>query len=125
MPWSVKNDAVDSALDAVKQAELELDDGKKTFLRTVNSYLRSIAQSQEAVRYKQANVELAKRTYEMTLEAYSRGTKDLLTLQSANNTLLSAQVTLNSEILSLGETILSFEKEAGLEFGSLMKKNSE
>lgn len=125
LPWSVKNDAVDSAMDAVKKAELELDDGKKTFLRTVNSYLRSIAQSQEAVRYKQANVELAKRTYEMTLEAYSRGTKDLLTLQSANNTLLSAQVTLNSEILSLGETILSFEKEAGLEFGSLMKKNSE
>ncbi len=120
LPWSVKNDAVDSDLDAVKKAELELDDGKKTFLRTVNSYLRSIAQSQEAVRYKQANVELARRTYEMTFESYNRGTKDLLTLQSANNTLLSAQVTLNSEILTLAENILSFEQAAGLEFGSLM-----
>lgn len=120
LPWSVKNDAVDSALDAVKKAELDLDDGRKTFLRTVNSYLRSIAQSQEAVRYKQANVELARRTYEMTFESYNRGTKDLLTLQSANNTLLSAQVTLNSEILTLAENILSFEQAAGLEFGSLM-----
>lgn len=120
LPWSVKNDAVDSDLDAVKKAELDLDDGRKTFLRTVNSYLRSIAQSQEAVRYKQANVELARRTYEMTFESYNRGTKDLLTLQSANNTLLSAQVTLNSEILTLAENILSFEQAAGLEFGSLM-----
>ena len=120
LPWSSKNDAIDSALDSVKKAELDLDDGRKTFLRTVNSYLRSIAQSQEAVRYKQANVELARRTYEMTFESYNRGTKDLLTLQSANNTLLSAQVTLNSEILTLAENILSFEQAAGLEFGSLM-----
>jgi outer membrane protein TolC len=122
LPWSSKNDAVDSAKDTLKDYELQLENEKKTFVRTIGSSLRSIKQSQEAIRYKQANVELAQRTYDMTLEAYNRGTKDLLTLQNANNTLLSAQLSLNSETLTLSKNILSLENTAGLKAGELVKK---
>ncbi len=122
LPWSAKNDAVDSAKDSVADCELQLDDERKTFMRTVNSALRSIEQSQSSINYKQANVELAQKTYDMTLEAYNRGTKDLLSLQSANNTLLTAQVTLNSEILTLTKNIMELENTLGVDIGSLVKE---
>lgn len=121
LPWSSKNDAVDSAKDTLKDYELQLDDAFKDIKRTVDASLRSIKQSQEAIKYRQANVALAQKTYDMTSEAYSRGTKDLLTLQNANNTLLDAQVSLNSEILTLTRAILNLENTIGAEFGSLKK----
>ncbi|WP_147633896.1 TolC family protein [Treponema pectinovorum] len=122
LPWSSKNNAIDSAKDSVKDYELQLDDEKKSLIRTINISLRSIKQSQEAILSKQANVELAQKTCDMTEEAYNRGTKDLLTLQTANNTLLTAQLTLNSEILTLTKAMLNLERAAGLNAGSLKNK---
>lgn len=122
LPWSARNDNIDNAKDSVKDLELQLDNEKKNFLRTINSLLRSINQSQEAIKYKQASVELAERTYIMTSEAYNRGTKDLLTLQNANNTLLSAKVSLNNETLTLAKNIMSLENLIGVEALSLIKQ---
>ena len=122
LPWSSRNDAIDSAKDTVKELELQLDNEKKNFKRTVDSSLRSIKQSQEAIKYKQANVKLAQRTYDMTSEAYNRGTKDLLTLQNANTSLLNAEVSLKSEVLTLIKTILNLENTAGIPFGTLGDK---
>ena len=121
MPWSHNNTAIDSAKDKVSDLELQIDNERKTFVRTINSSLRSIKQSQEAIKYKQANVELAEKNYSMTSEAYNRGTKDLLSLQNSNNTLLQAKVSLNSEILTLAKTIIKLESTIGADFGSLTK----
>ncbi|WP_407425058.1 TolC family protein [Treponema sp.] len=119
LPWSARNDAVDSAKDTVKDLELQLDNEMKNLKRTVDSSLRSIRQSQESIQYKQANVELAKKTYEMTAEAYNRGTKDLLTLQDANASLLNAQVSLKNETLTLIKAVLNLENTIGVPFGTL------
>ncbi len=121
LPWSSKNDAVDSAKDTVSDLELQLESARTDLQRTVDSSLRSIQQSQSSIKYKQANVELSQKTYEMTLEAYNRGTKDLLNLQNANNSLLSAQVSLNNEILTLSKLILNLENSIGVDFGTLRK----
>ena len=121
LPWSARNDAIDSAQDTVKDLELQLDNEKKNLARTVMSSLRSIKQSQESIKYKQANVTLAQKTYDMTAEAYNRGTKDLLTLQNANTSLLNAQVSLKSETLTLIRTILNLENTIGVDFGTLGK----
>ena len=121
LPWSARNDAIDSAQDTVKDLELQLDNEKKNLTRTVMSSLRSIKQSQESIKYKQANVTLAQKTYDMTAEAYNRGTKDLLTLQNANTSLLNAQVSLKSETLTLIKTILNLENTIGVDFGTLGK----
>ncbi|MBQ4379012.1 MAG: TolC family protein [Treponema sp.] len=121
LPWSSKNDAIDTAKDSVKDLELQLENEKKDVLRTVFSSLSSIKQSQSSIKYKQANVELARKTYDMTAEAYNRGTKDLLTLQDANTSLLNAQVSLKSETLTLIKAILELENTIGVEFGTLGK----
>lgn len=122
LPWSSRNDAVDSAKDSVKDYELQFDDKLKDVKRSVDASVRSIKQSQEAIRYKQSNVDLAQKTYDMTSEAYNRGTKDLLTLQNANSTLLEAKVSLNNEILTLARDIMSLEYTIGAEFGTLTEK---
>ena len=121
LPWSSRNDAVDSAKDSVKDLELQLENEKKNLERTVQSSLRSIKQSQESIRYKQANVTLAQKTRDMTAEAYNRGTKDLLTLQDADTSLLNAQVSLKSETLTLIKAILNLENTIGVPFGTLGK----
>lgn len=121
LPWSVRNDAIDTAQDSVKDLELQLDNAYKDVVRTVQSSLRSIRQSQESIRYKQTNVTLARKTCDMTEEAYNRGTKDLLTLQNANTSLLNAQVSLKSEIITLVKAILSLEQTIGVPFGTLTK----
>lgn len=122
LPWSARNDAVDSAKDNVKDLELQLADKRVTVKREVDALVRSIRQGQQAISYRQASVQLAQKTYDMTLEAYNRGTKDLLALQNANSTLLSAKVSLNSEILNLKKSILTLENKIGAESGSLTKQ---
>ena len=119
LPWSARNDAIDTAKDTLKDLELQLENEKKNLTRTVMSSLRSIKQSQESIKYKQANVKLAQKTYDMTAEAYNRGAKDLLTLQSANTSLLNAQVSLKSETLTLIKAILNLENTIGIPFGTL------
>lgn len=121
-PWSNQNIAVKKAENSVTDLQLQLSDAKKDFLREIQSSLRSIRQIQESIKYSQANIALAEKTFLMTQEAYSRGTKDLLTLQNAGTTLLNAQVTLNSNILSLGKTILELENSIGCDFCSLTKE---
>lgn len=121
-PWSSQNIAVKKAKNSVTDLQLQLSDAKKDFLREIQSSLRSIRQIQESIKYSQANIALAEKTFLMTQEAYSRGTKDLLTLQNAGTTLLNAQVTLNSNILSLGKTILELENSIGCDFCSLTKE---
>lgn len=106
-PWSSKNDAIDSAKDSVKDLELQLKNEKISLQLSIDSYLRSIKQSQVAIKSKQANVKLAQKNYNMIYEAYNRGTRDLLSVQNANNSLLSAQVSLKSEIYNLNKNILN------------------
>ncbi|WP_296320380.1 TolC family protein [Treponema sp. UBA3813] len=121
LPWSVRNDAIDSAKDSAADLELQLENEKKNLKRTIDSSLRSIKQSQESIKYKQANVTLAQKTYDMTQEAYNRGAKDLLTLQNANTSLLNAQVSLKNETLTLIKAILNLENTIGVPFGTLGK----
>lgn len=124
LPWSSKNDGIDSAKDSVKDLELQLETERKNLKRNIASSLRSIKQSQESILYKQANISLAQKSFDMTSEAYNRGTKDLLTLENANTTLMNARVSLNSEILTLTKAILNLENIMGLPFDTLVKKES-
>lgn len=125
LPWSSKNDNIDSAKDTLKNYELQLKDLKTNFQLSVDSYLRSLKQNQESIRYRQANVTLAQKSYDMTLEAYNRGSKDLLTLQTANNSLLSAQLALKNEIYTFTKNLLNLENKIGVSFGSLVQKTAD
>ena len=122
LPWSARHDAVESAKDAVKDYELQLENERTTLRMNIDSYLRSIGASQASIRARQANVELAERRYTMTLDAYNRGARDFLAVQNANSALLSAQVSLKSEILKLISALLRLENTIGVPFGSLSRR---
>lgn len=119
LPWSSSAQNVSSAKDEVKSLELQIEDEKTTLRVNTESYLRSIAQSKAAIASLKASADLAKETYDMTLTAYQRGSKDLLSLQTALDGLLEAQVNLKSAAYSLISSILDLENELGIPFGTL------
>ena len=102
--------------------ELQLADAQRSLAVSTQSSLRKISQSQSSLTARRANVELAQRTYDMTLQAYNRGTKDLLSLQNASDDLLSAQVSLMSEQRALISAVLALEHTIGVPFGTLSDK---
>ena len=122
LPWSTRADAVNTAKDKIADLELQLADAEKSLKVSTESALRNIRQSQSSIVSKHANVELAQRTYDMTLLAYNRGTKDLLSLQNASDSLLSAQVSLKNEQRTLINAVLELENTIGVPFGTLSQK---
>ena len=122
LPWSKGADGIASAQDTIADLELQLADAQRSLAVSTQSSLRKISQSQSSLTARRANVELAQRTYDMTLQAYNRGTKDLLSLQNASDDLLSAQVSLMSEQRALISAVLALEHTIGVPFGTLSDK---
>lgn len=118
-PWSPAADNIASAKDTVTDLQLQLENEKQVVGNNITSYLRQIKQSRSSMESCQANVELAQKSYELALEAYNRGARDLLSLQDASDKLFEAEVSLLSEAYNLGVAILNLENSAGIPFGTL------
>lgn len=71
------------------------------------------------------NVDLAQKKYDMTQTAYNHGSKDFLTLQSAEDSLLDAKIKLMSQKITLINEVLSLENTLGVPFGFLMGNNPQ
>ncbi len=121
LPWSSSALAIDTAKDTLADLALQIQNEETSLRVSVQSALRTISQSRASITSKQASIDLARRTYEMTEQAYNRGTKDLLSLQDASDSLLSAEVSLKSEERTLINAVLSLENTLGVPFGSLGK----
>ena len=124
LPWSTGAQSIATRKDAVTTLELELEDAKTTFAAKTQSYLRKIAQSKASIAQRTASIDLAQKTYDMTLTAYNHGTKDLLSLQNASDRLLTAKVNLMSEAYTLASAILDLENTIGVPFGTLNKQGN-
>jgi outer membrane protein TolC len=114
VPGSSAHDTVAELDDTIKDYELQLADEKKNVRTDIIEKLHKIEQTQSTLKARQLNVELAKKSYEMTEKAYQSGTKDLLTLQSALDTYHSAQLQLSSEKYTLICNVFDLEKAQGL-----------
>ncbi len=121
LPWSTGAQSVASGKDSVKKAELSLADEKTTAAVNIASYLNQIKQAQSQLQALQTNIDLAQKTYDMTLAAYNHGSKDLLSLQDAADSLLEAKVDLESEKYTLISAVLNLESTLGVPFGTLGK----
>jgi Outer membrane protein len=121
LPWSADALSVSSAKDTLKKAELSLLDEKTTASVNTQTYLSEIKQAQSQLESLQANIDLAQKTYDMTLTAYNHGSKDLLSLQDAADSLLKAKVSLRSEEYTLISAVLNLESTLGVPFGTLGK----
>ncbi|MCR5218619.1 TolC family protein [Treponema sp.] len=120
-PWSSTSLNIDSQKDSVKNLELELENQKQTLEVSIKSYMNQIKEYQSVIELRKSSIELAEQTYNMTLEAYNHGTKDLLSLQTANDALFTARVNLLSQAYTLVCAILDLENTAGIQFGTLGK----
>jgi outer membrane protein len=121
LPWSSRALSVASGNDSVKKAELSLENEKTTIAVNTANYLSKIKQAQGQLVSLNANIDLAQKTYDMTLAAYNHGSKDLLSLQNAADSLLEAKVSLRSEEYTLISAVLNLENTLGVPFGTLGK----
>ncbi|MDC7239658.1 MAG: TolC family protein [Sphaerochaetaceae bacterium] len=124
LPWTAAADSLFGSETDLQDARLALEEAKINSSIRISSYQDQIEQLQSSIQSREAGIELARRSYEQTEEAYKRGTRDFLTLENAGDSLLEAQVNLLSDLLSLISTILNLEYESGLKLGTYSGGNS-
>ena len=122
LPGSSARDSVASLDTAVEDYKLQLADKKKTVRTDIIERLKNIDLSKKTLETRHLNVELAQKSYQMTEAAYNRGTKDLLTLQSALDTLHTAELQLAEEQYNLITNILELENILGLKADAFFNK---
>ncbi len=120
LPWSSGAQSIAGSKDTIEKLKLEIEDEKTSLDVSVKNYLNKIKQSQDSIKLRLESINLAQQTYDMTQEAYNYGTKDLLSLQSASDNLLSAKLNLMSEEYTLLSAVLDLENTIGVPFGTLV-----
>lgn len=121
LPWTNGALNIDAQKANLKDLELQLDNEKVNAKISVDKAIKSIKQAQSQLDLLKTNVELAKKTYDMTLAAYNHGTRDLLVLKNASDALFSARTNLQTQMYTLISLELDLENTLGLPFGSLGK----
>lgn len=119
LPWSTGAQSIAAQRDNVATLELALEDARVSLDVSVASSLEQINQYMENIALRRSSIDLAQTTYDMTLDAYNHGTRDLLSLQSAEDDLTSARTALLSEAYNLVSAILDLENTIGVPFGTL------
>jgi outer membrane protein TolC len=117
--WTTKSTDVASAEDTVKTSRSELDETRTNSALTRENDVRLIKQAVESLATQRLNLALAQKTYDLTRDAYQRGTKDLLTLQNSEGDLNQAHFDLLSQRYTLISAVIDLEYELNLPFGTL------
>lgn len=119
LPWSSRAVNISSKKNSVDTAEKRLEDARTSVAVQTESYIRKINLAVAQVESLKATLNLAEQTYKMNLTAYNYGKTDLISLQSASDSVLSAGVNLKSQAYTLISTILDLENVLGIEFGTI------
>lgn len=122
IPWSSGAQSVTNQKATLKDLELQLENERTTAELTVQNSIKNIVQKQSQMELLDRNVELAQKSYDMTLTAYNHGSKDLLTLQNSSDALLKAKLERELHIYNLMSAVLDLENTLGIPFGSLGDK---
>lgn len=119
LPWSAERQATIAAREAMELAEDKVAEAKDEAVRSARALARKIEQSMASVEALRLGVSLAERSLSLTEEAYRFGTKDLLAVQNASDSLRSARLQLLSESYTLVGATLDLEYALGAPFGTL------
>ena len=122
LPWSTGALSVAAQKATLKDLQLQLENQKTTAEISIQNSAKSIMQAQSQLDLRIKNVELAQKTYDMTLNAYNHGSRDLLTLQNAADSLMSAKINLMQQKFTLISAVLDLENTLGIPFGTLGTK---
>ena len=124
-PWSQRGLAISSAKDNIKDLELQIQDKKVSVQVETQSSIQSIEQMSATLQTLQASERLAERTYQMTQEAYGRGTRNYTELLSAQNSLENARLSLKQQAYNIATQILNLENNLGIPFGTFLNAEAE
>ncbi len=119
LPWSTRVVNIKEKKNSLDTAEKSLENAKTSVAVQTESYIRKINLAVKQLDTLKATEDLAKKTYDMTQTAYNYGKTDLLSLQNANDSVLSAGVSLKNQAYTLISTMLDLEYVLGLDFGTL------
>ncbi len=119
LPWSTGALSIENQKNNLKNLEMQLENTLTTTQINIRNSYNTIGNAQAQYKIYVANVELMQRTYDMTLEAYNSGSRDYLTLQRAEDNLLTAKTTLQQQTFTLISAVLDLENILGLEFGTI------
>ena len=119
LPWSNGSLSVSAQKSNLEDLNLQLENEKTTVELTIKKYIKEINQAKSQLSSLQNNVTLAQKTYDMTLNAYNYGSRDLLTLQNAADSLLKSKNQLQSQVYNLICKIMDLEFTLGLPLGAL------
>ena len=121
LPWTNGALSVSNQKATLKDLELQLANERTTAELNLQNSIKNINQKQAQMDLLNRNVELAQKSYDMTLTAYNHGSRDLLTLQNAADSLMKARTDRESLLYNLISAVLDLENTLGVPFGSLGK----
>ena len=119
LPWSNGSLSVAAQKATLADLEIQLENTKTTAALEIKNSIKKLYQAKSQMAMLEQNVEIAQRAYDMTLRAYNAGSKDLLTLQNASDSLMSARLNQQQQLYNLICSILDLENTLGVPFGSL------
>lgn len=123
LPWSNGANSIASQKATLQDLKLQLENERTSAQLNLQNSIKNILQKQSQMDLIDRNVELAQKTYDMTLTAYNHGSRDLLTLQSTADALLKAKTDRESKKFELISAVLDLENTLGLPFGTLGKED--
>jgi len=120
IPWTQSREAILQAEDTLRKSRSQLEETKTTSTLNRANYVRTILQAVQSLASLELNVQLAQKTYDLSLDSYNKGGKDLLAVQSSEGDLNSARYKVLSQRYTLLSSVLALEYELGVPFGTLM-----
>jgi len=121
IPGSKKNVEIKNMNDQIRQLSLTIRESSLQAEVEILNTLAKLENSIEQLKANKLNVDLARKAYEMTNEAYQLGTKELLDVESAQNDLLSAEAKVLGEQFTYLSGILNLEYTLNTSIEELIK----
>ena len=121
LPWSVGAQSIETQKATIEILQIQMENARISADIEINKCLNKIKSAKDSIKLMRQRIDLAQKTYEMTQQAYNRGTRDILVLQNAASSLQQSKLRLKSDTFNLVSAILDLENAAGLPFGTLLK----
>lgn len=109
LPFSTNRQSAKDTKDNIRKLELSLETLIEKTELDIRTKVDALAQSQAAIEASAGNIQLAQRSYDMTLVAYRNGTVELLDVRDAENQLNQAKLGLANEKFNYLSGLLDLE----------------
>lgn len=119
LPWSNGSLSIANQKKNLENYKLQLENTKTTVAISIRNSYNTIINAQSQLKTYQSNLELMQRTYDMTNLAYANGSKDLGSLQTAEDNLANAVRSVQQQKYTIINAVLNLENTLGVPFGTL------